>query len=135
MAQQQTGIKVWHLVALVILAPTIFALWWMINAPATKGASLLNKATNTDKMLANYEWFHESATSFDSRVSQIKSQKALLANEDDRNEKRRLNMELAAVQQTCRDLAANYSAKSNQIHVGYLKGKNLPSTLNAEQCE
>ena len=127
--------KPWQIVLLIIFAPAIIWLWMVVNAPVTKTASLVDKATNTDKMLANYEWFNESATAFDARVKQIRVQRKMFDDETDKGERQRLRMELSAVQQTCRDLAARYAAKTNEIHVGYLKSKNLPETLSAEQCE
>lgn len=127
--------KTWQGVALFVMTPTIAAAIWLVNAPATKAISLVDKATNTDKMLANYEWFQESATAFDARVRQIRAHEKLIVAETDRAEMARLRIELSAMQQTCRDLAARYSAKTNEIHVGYLKGRNLPEHLSSEQCE
>jgi hypothetical protein len=127
--------KTWQIVALGVLAPTIAAGIWLVNAPATKAVALVDKATDTTKMLANYEWFHEASTNFNARVNQIKSHKTLIANETDKAELSRLRMEAAAVQQTCRDLVAKYAAKTNQVHVGYLKGKSLPEALDAGSCE
>jgi hypothetical protein len=124
----------WLLVG-AIFAPTICAALWALNAPATKAVSLVDKATNTTKMLADYEWFHESSTAFNARVTQILSHKAIMAKETDKDELRRLRIELAGMQQSCRDTAAKYEAKSHEIHVGYLKGRNLPETLNARSCE
>lgn len=124
----------WLLVGAIFL-PTILAAVWLVNAPATKAVSLVDKATNTDKMLANYEWFQESATAFDARVAQIEAHKSLIAKETDPDELRRLRIELSGMQQVCRDLAAKYSGKTNEIHVGFLKGRNLPETLNARSCE
>lgn len=123
--------KLWHLAAIFALTPTIIVGCNLLNKPA----ALVNKATDTTKMLANYEWFHEAANAYNARVAQIRSHKALIAGETDRSEVSRLNIELAAMKQSCRDLSARYEAKSGQVHVGYLKGSSLPESLDPKACE
>lgn len=127
--------KTWQGVAIAVMLPSIFALVYLVNAPITKSVSLLDKATNTDKMLANYEWFYEASNNYTARVSQIRAQATMLDKETDKVEKHQLRIELSAIQQTCRDLVAKYEANSGKLHVGYLKSKSLPESLNARQCE
>jgi hypothetical protein len=123
--------KVWQIAALVALAPTIFVGIEILNKPAV----LVAKATDTTKMLQNYEWFYEASNNFTSRSAQVRQFKTLLVGEPDRAEQSRLRIDLAAVQQSCRELAAKYEAQTGKIHVGYLKSKSLPESLNEKECE
>lgn len=123
--------KPWMIVAACVLAPTLAVGVSLLNKPA----ALVSKATDTTKMIQNYEWFHEASTNFDARKGQVKQFKTLLAEEEDKGEKARLRVDLAAMQQSCRELAAKYEAQSNKIHVGYLKSNALPESLNAKECE
>lgn len=127
--------KTSHMVGLAIMAPTLAAIIWAVNAPATKAVSLANKATDTTKMLANYEWFHDTSKTFNARVSAIQAHKGLIAEEKDPEELRRLRVEVNGMKQMCREMSANYASKTAQLHVGYLKSNDLPETLDAQQCE
>lgn len=123
--------KTWQITAIVVLAPTLFIGIGLLNKPA----ALLDKATDTTKMLANYEWFYETSNNFNTRTTQVAALKKILMEETDKSEKSRLRVDLSAVQQSCRELAAKYEAQSGKIHVGYLKSKSLPESLNAKECE
>ena len=127
--------KTKHIVLCILAVPVAlsgFALW---SSVFTKPVALLNKATDTTKMLANYEWFYEASNNFQSRVAQVKQFKTLVAGETDKGELSRLRVDLSAVQQSCRDLSAKYSAQSGKLHVGYMKSNTLPETLNMKECE
>jgi len=123
--------KVWAIVLGVVLAPTIAVTIGILNKPA----ALVSKATDTTKMLQNYEWFYEASNNFTARAAQVRSFKSLMAGETDKGEQSRLRVDLAAVQQSCRELAAKYEAQSGKVHVGYLKSNSLPDSLNAKECE
>ena len=123
--------KTWHVVALVVFLPTLMVGVNILNKPA----ALVSKATDTTKMLQNYEWFYEAANNFNARSKQVVQYKTMLAEETDKAEKSRLRVDLAAVQQSCRELAAKYEAQSGKIHVGYLKSNSLPESLNTKECE
>lgn len=127
--------KTWHWVVTIILLPVIFTVYSVWGMLFNKPAQLLDKATDTTKMLANYEWFYESANNYKSRVNQIKAHTKLIADEKDKSELSRLRIELVAMQSSCRDLVAKYEAQSGKIHVGYLKSKDLPESLNMKECE
>lgn len=123
--------KTWQIVTIIVFVPTILVGVSLLNKPA----ALVSKATDTTKMLQNYEWFYEASNNFKSRVAQVSSSKKALASEEDKSEKARLRVDLGAAQQSCRDLSAKYEAQSGKIHVGYLKSKSLPESLNAKECE
>lgn len=119
------------IVAGLVLAPTLAVGLSLLNKPA----ALVAKATDTTKMLQNYEWFYEAANNYDARVAQAHTFKGMLATETDPGEKQRLRVDLAAIQQSCRELAARYAAQSGKVHVGYLKSNSLPEVLNPKDCE
>lgn len=123
--------KSWQIAGMILLAPTIFLVAEIISKPA----ALVSKATDTTKMLQNYEWFYEAANNFTARASQVRQFKGLLAQESDKGEQSRLRIDLAGIQQSCRELSAKYEAQSGKIHVGYLKSKSLPESLNQKECE
>lgn len=123
--------KPWQIVAAIVLLPTAIVSCNVLNKPA----ALVAKATDTTKMLQNYEWFYEAANQHTARAGQIKSFKAILEQETDKAEKARLRVDLGGMQQSCRELAAKYEAQSGKIHVGYLKSNSLPESLNAKECE
>lgn len=123
--------KNWQIAIAVILAPTAAIMIGIISKPA----ALVSKATDTTKMLQNYEWFYEASNNFTARSAQVRQFKSLLASETEKSEQSRLRIDLAAVQQSCRDLVAKYEAQSGKLHVGYLKSKSLPESLNAKDCE
>lgn len=115
----------------IILAPTLLVVISLLNKPA----ALVSKATDTTRMLQNYEWFYEAANNFTTRTAQVRTIREILAQETDPGEKQRLRVDLGAVQQSCRELAAKYEAQSGKLHVGYLKSRDLPETLNQKDCE
>ena len=123
--------RTWQIVTAIILAPTLAIGVSILNKPA----ALVSKATDTTKMLQNYEWFYEAANNYNARVSQIISFKNILNETEDKGERSRLRVDLAGVQQSCRELAAKYAAQSGKLHVGYLKSNSLPESLNAKECE
>lgn len=123
--------KTWQVVTAIVLAPTLFVGIGLLNKPA----ALVSKATDTTKMLQNYEWFYEASNNFVARSAQVATFKTMLLEETDKGEKARLRVDLAGVQQSCRELAAKYEAQTGKIHVGYLKSKSLPESLNAKECE
>lgn len=126
--------KTWQIVATVaavVLAPTAIIGINILSKPA----ALVSKATDTTKMLQNYEWFYEASNNFKARSAQVVTFKGLMLAETDKAERSRLRIDLAAMQQSCRELAAKYEAQSGKIHVGYLKSKSLPESLNAKECE
>ncbi|MGZ8887942.1 MAG: hypothetical protein ACXW1D_00120 [Halobacteriota archaeon] len=123
--------KPWHIIAAIILAPTLVVGVGLLNKPV----ALVSKATDTTKMLQNYEWFYEASNNFNTRKAQVASLKTVLLEEEDKAEKSRLRIDLQGVQQSCRELAAKYEAQSGKLHVGYLKSNSLPESLNAKECE
>ena len=70
-----------------------------------------------------------------SRLSQVKQFKGLFERETDSAERGRLRMEMAAMQQSCRDLANRYNADAAKLNRGLFRSKSLPETIEAGACE
>lgn len=128
----KTGVKVVLCILALPAAISAYSLWSMAF---TKPVALVDAATDTNKMLANYEWFHEASAAYDSKLAQIANQHSFIKSQDDKAEAGRLRVEMGAMQQSCRDLVAKYKAKTGEVHVGFLKSKSLPETLSPEGCE
>lgn len=96
---------------------------------------VITKTLETENVIMNYEWFHDANGNFDSRVSQVKQYKQLLASETDTQERSRLRVDLAAIQQSCRDLSNRYNANAAKLNRGIFRSKNLPEQLNTGDCE
>jgi len=95
----------------------------------TAPGRVIQRTLQTDNILQNYELFFDLNGQFDARTAQIRTQQEYLAAETDPDEKRRLRMELAAMQQSCREIAAQYNANSQKQNRDLFKARNLPETL------
>lgn len=101
----------------------------------TAPSRVVQRTLQTDNILSNYEFFHDANQRFASRVHQINQSADFLAKEGDLEERGRLRMELAAQQQSCRELVADYNANSLKINRSLFKDRGLPWNLDATQCE
>ena len=100
-----------------------------------KAATVIDKVTDPDKMIHDYEWFHTAYTNVGARTAQIAATKDALASESDPAEKSRLRIDLGGQQQSCRELVADYNANAAKVTFGSFKGWSLPSTINPTDCE
>lgn len=100
-----------------------------------KAASVVDKVTDPDKMIHDYEWFHTAYTNVGAREAQIVSTKSMLSAETDPAEKSRLRIDLGGQQQSCRELVADYNANAAKVTFGSFKGWSLPASLNPNDCE
>lgn len=96
---------------------------------------IVSKTLDADNVIQNYEWFHDANGNYLARVSQIKQFKAMNAAETDPQEKARLRIEMAAVQQSCRDLSRRYNANAAKMNRGIFRERILPDQLNPGDCE
>lgn len=128
----------WTLPRVVLAATVGIALVggaaWVVNL-SSQPAKVLSKTFDADNIIQNYEYFHTAHGNFLARTAQVKQFKQFLSQEGDNQEKSRLRIEMAAVQQSCRDLARRYNANSTMVNKGIFKGQSAPETLNAEVCE
>jgi hypothetical protein len=102
---------------------------------ATAPGRVIQKTLETDNIIQSYEWFYDVNASYQARLNQIKQFKRLYASEDNQREKTNLRIELAAMQQTCRDLATKYNANSEKVNKSIFKGWSLPSFISIQNCE
>jgi len=100
-----------------------------------KAATVVDKVTDPDKMIHDYEWFHTAYTNVGARQAQIASTKVGLRDEADPAEKSRLRIDLGGQQQSCRELIADYNANAAKVTFGSFKGWSLPESINPNQCE
>jgi hypothetical protein len=107
----------------------------VIGTAATAPGRVVNKTLGTDNIISSYEWFYDTNAQFDSRRGQIKTHAALVKAEEDPKERARLNIELGAMRQSCRDMATKYNANSEKANKSIFKSRGLPETLQLNDCE
>lgn len=105
----------------------------VLNVAVTP-AALVNKTLDPNNIINNYEWFHDAHGNYNAKVRQITNHRAFLANETDPGEKNRLRIELAAQQQSCRELAERYNANATKSNRSLFMGKTAPHELNPAEC-
>ena len=107
----------------------------VIGTAATAPGRVVNKTLGTDNIISSYEWFYDTNAQFDSRRGQIKAHAALAKAEEDTKERARLNIELGAMRQSCRDMATKYNANSEKANKSIFKSRGLPEALALNDCE
>lgn len=96
------------------------------------------RTLDADNIIFNYEQFFDVSERFKAKVIDIGTHNELVATakaEGDRDELRRLRMELAALKSSCRALASEYNADSQKLNRSIFKSNNLPHTLPLADCE
>lgn len=102
---------------------------------AMQPGRIVSKTLDADNVIQNYEWFHDANGNYLARVAQIKQFKSLATSEPDPQEKSRLRIEMAAIQQSCRDLSRRYNANAGKMNRGIFRERSLPDQLNSGDCE
>ena len=124
------GLGLLVLVGLPIAGAVLSTFSSVVTAPAR----VINKTLETDNIISNYEWYHDAYGAWTARVEQVGQFQGFLADETDAAEKRRLRIELAAIQQACRELAERYNANSRKINRAIFKGTSTPAELDLTVC-
>lgn len=124
------GLSVFGLLLKVVLFPVNVA-----NTAINSATGVIEKTLDSNNVIANYEWFYDVNAKYESRVNQIKGHKTMLQTEEDKQERSRINMELAAMRQSCRDLVTMYDANTEKANRSLFKSKGLPETLILSTCE
>jgi hypothetical protein len=96
---------------------------------------VISKTLDTDNVIQSYEWFYDVDAAYKARLSQVNQYKSFMSGEEDKSERYRIRIELAAMQQTCRDLATKYNANSEKMNKSIFKGWELPDTLQIRNCD
>jgi hypothetical protein len=134
----------WYGIGLLVLVGVSFAVLGIkavlfpVNVAHTAVNSagvVVEKTLNADNVLNNYEWFFDTNASITSRQGQIAGHVMLVKEEVDAKERSRLNMELAAMRQSCRDMVTKYNANSEKANKSLFKSRGLPEVLNINVCE
>lgn len=91
--------------------------------------------TSPGRAVHDYEWFHTAYNSIEAKKAQIAAHASILKQEADGKEQQRLRIELTGMQQSCRELVADYNANSDKVNVGIFQGTSLPDHVNPDVCE
>jgi hypothetical protein len=127
----------WALGGILALVALVIALNMAgtFSSVATAPGRVIQRTLETDNIITNYEWFHQANGTFQTRTRQVAQFKGFLSSETNDAEKRRLRIEMAAVQQACRDLAQTYNARSTMTNRAIFRGQTAPVELDAQLCE
>lgn len=109
----------------------------VVGSVVTAPARVITKTLDTNNIIYNYEWFHDTAQAYGARVAQIVSHKRAMAQvpADDRAELNRYRIELEGMRQSCRDLAARYNANALKVNRAVFKDPRTPPQLFLEACD
>lgn len=130
-----TVLKYGLLVVFAVCIIGVATSWFgMFTSVATAPARVVSRTMQTDNIINNYEWFHDVNAQYKTRRAQISEFQKRIDGEQDAREKSRLNMELSAMRQTCRDLATRYNANAIKSNRSIFMGKEAPESLNMEGC-
>lgn len=126
----------WFIVAAAITTGLgiIVSVFGVFGTVATAPGKVLTKTLDTDNIIQSYEWFYDMDAAYKARFNQVMQYKQMYQTETDKDEKYRIRTELAAMQQTCRDLATKYNANSEKMNKSIFKGWSLPEVLSQANC-
>lgn len=132
-----TKIIAWVVAGFIGLAALLVAVNVIstVTSVATAPGRVVQQTMETNNIITNYEWFHQAHAAYLTRVSQIQRHKAFYAEETNADEKRRLRIELVGMQQSCRELATTYNARSTMTNRSIFRGREAPEELNPQLCE
>lgn len=119
----------------LFLAVAVLGAGGWIAGLLSQPGRVVSKTFDADNILYNYEWFYDAYGNLRARTAQAQQFKKLLAEETDPIEKPRLRMELAAIQQSCRDLARRYNANAEKANRSIFMGRGVPAIFNTGECE
>jgi hypothetical protein len=96
---------------------------------------IISKTLDANNVIQKYEWFYDAAGTFKAKTSQVRQYKELWSKETDEVEKRRLRIDMAAIQQSCRDLGQRYNANALKANQSIFIGRDAPSNVPVGDCE
>ena len=127
--------KPWLIGLAVLLAvPIGFSAYSTFSTVVSAPSRVINKTLETNNIITNYEAFIDIKNNFDARMEQINTYKTVLEATEEPAERSKLRVEVAAMEQTCRELAAKYNANSAKMNRNIFKDNGLPETLSIEDC-
>jgi len=107
----------------------------VFTSAVTAPSRVITKTLQTDNIIQNYEWFFDVHAGFISKEAQVRQYSEMYSTESDASEKRKLRIEMTAIQNVCRSLVTKYNANSEKMNTSVFKGWDLPSKLNINNCE
>ena len=121
---------------IILVSVVLGGMGWLINLASVPG-KIISKTMDADNIIYNYEWFHDYNAQYKSRINQISGQKGMIKDVGDLNttEKIRLNQELQAIRQSCRDIVTRYNANATKTNRSIFMGKEAPEKLDITTCE
>lgn len=136
MSEFGSAIKVGLGIVAVIGVVSVGAIWMNAGVTvATAPAAIVSKTFDPNNVIHNYEWFHDTNGAFKARVNQVKAHRQLVQSEPAGKERSRLSIELAGMQQSCRELAERYNANAQKTNRSIFMGREAPESLNPNLCE
>lgn len=133
-ARRETLWTLPRLVAVLGIVAIVIVVGGVLVGVITAPLGVVSKTVRPDNIINNYEWFHDAHGAYTARTRQVAERKTWLEAEKDEAERRRLRIELGAISQSCRDLAAQYNANAVKSNRALFMGKTLPLELNQELC-
>lgn len=126
----------WCLVFMLfsLFIAVVGGLFSTIGSVATAPGKVIQKTMDTNNIIQSYEWFYDVNAAYQAKIGQINQFKTFYEIEENPQERSRLRIEMAAIQQTCRDLVEKYNANSFKVNKSIFKGWSLPDTLNQPNC-
>lgn len=106
----------------------------LVTLPFRSARGVVERTLAPDNIIHNYEWFYDTSKAFEARSAQIISYKADMVTAVD-SEKSKMRIELQAMRQVCRDLAARYNANSEKANRSIFMGGGVPNQLDPTICE
>lgn len=107
---------------------------WVVSL-LSQPARVISKTFDADNIITSYEYYRDAYGNFQARTAQVRQFKGMAGAEADQQERNRLRIEMAAIQQSCRDLAQKYNANANKVNKSIFMGTSVPTNLNAGDCE
>jgi hypothetical protein len=109
----------------------------VVGTVVTAPGRVINKTLQTDNIIYNYEWFHDTAQAFGARVNQIASHKRAMAQVPpaETAELSRYRVEVEGMRQSCRDMAAHYNANALKVNRAVFRDPRTPPQLFIEACD
>ena len=105
-----------------------------VSAVATAPGRVIQRTLETDNIIHNYEWFHDTWAAYRAKLDQIATHSSLLDEAEDSRERSQIRTEVAAMRQKCRSLAEQYRANATKTNRGIFQGREAPETLDPQTC-
>lgn len=123
-----SAVLFWGVIALMVVLAAIAIK--VIAFPA----AVVGKTFDANTAITKYEWFHDASNVINAKVLQVQSHKQLLSSVTDPGEKSRVNIEVAGIQQSCRELVAQYNANASKANVSIFKTAATPASFDLSIC-